>query len=121
MKNQEHMEDWRGDMVEDMELLASHIRACTDEDTELERFSHSKLETWHNCNRNFMYKYDLNNYVSGDSIATTIGSICHYVLELKGRCKMEGRSVDYDHLVSVLMNGCDEEKLLGINDIKLKY
>lgn len=108
-------------MTEDMDLLISHVRAYTDEDADLERFSHSKLETWHNCNRSFMYKYELGNYAGGDSIATTIGSICHYVLELKGRCKMEGRPVDYDYLTDVLMKGCEEEKLLGINDIKLKY
>ena len=111
-------------MAEDIKLMLSKIRPYNEEtDSNLEKFSHSKLECFDHCPRNFMLKYRYNNYLGIDSVATAVGSIVHKVLELKGICKMEKKEVDYEYLKEVLMNGYkdNEESLIGINKIKIEF
>lgn len=111
-------------MAENIELMLEHIRPYNEKtDADLEKFSHSKLECFEHCPRNFMFKYRYHNYLMTDSIATAIGSIVHKVLELKGIYKMNHQEVDYDYLKDVLMNGYEDEneKLIGVNKIKIDF
>jgi RecB family exonuclease len=56
-----------------------------------------------------------------------LGSLCHYILEQKGKALANGETVDYNKLNDLLMNGVKEtnektkEELLGVNQLKRKY
>lgn len=109
-------------MAEDIQLMLQHIRVYDPEkDAHLPKYSHSKAEKFTSCNRAFMYKYKYENYPKSDSISTELGSIVHRVLEYKALMKMEGKPIDYDFLHNVLFEGDEEENLIGVNKIKLKY
>lgn len=109
-------------MAEDIQLMLQRVRAYDPEkDADLPRYSHSKAEKFTSCNRAFMYKYKYGNYPKSDSISTELGSIAHRVLECKALMKMEGKTIDYDFLHKLLFEGDEEEKLIGVNKIKLKY
>ncbi|MBL4951069.1 PD-(D/E)XK nuclease family protein [Neobacillus sp. YIM B02564] len=45
-----------------------------------QKYSFSRLETFHNCKRNFYYTYILDNR-SGESIYTYLGTVCHELTE----------------------------------------
>lgn len=110
-----------------MQELLNRIRPVTEDDKELPVFSYSKIEVFKNCPLQYRYKYIEKKYSQDTSIALELGSLCHYVLEQKGRMIAEGQVVNYDKLNDILMNGVTEtdektkEKLLGVNQLKRKY
>ena len=110
------------------EVLNNKIRKVTEEDKKkLTRVSYSKLDVLESCPYKFKLKYIDGNYANATSIALELGTLCHKVLELKGRYKMENRPVDYDYLKEVLENGITEktekgeEVILGVNVLRKKY
>lgn len=110
-----------------MQELLNRIRPTTENDKELPVFSYSKIEVFKNCPLQYRYKYIEKKYSQDTSIALELGSLCHYVLEQKGRMVADGQAVNYDKLNDILMNGTTEtdektkEKLLGVNQLKKKY
>lgn len=110
-----------------MQELLNRIRPVTETDKELQVFSYSKLEVFKNCPLQYRYKYIEKKYSQDTSIALELGSLCHYVLEQKGRMIAAGRNVNYDRLNDILLDGVSEvdektkEKLLGVNQLKRKY
>lgn len=112
-------------------ILQPYVRPVTDEDRNtLPTFSHSKLECFENCE--FMYdkKYNQKKYSSDTSIALELGTLCHLVLELKGRMLTDDENfgvVNYDKLIDILENGFDEitekskEHIPGLVELKGKY
>lgn len=110
-----------------MQELLNRIRPATENDKELPVFSYSKIEVFKNCPLQYRYKYIEKKYSQDTSIALELGSLCHYVLEQKGRMVADGQAVNYDKLNDILMNGTTEtdektkEKLLGVNQLKKKY
>ena len=110
-----------------MQELLNRIRPVTETDKELPVFSYSKLEVFKNCPLQYRYKYIEKKYSQDTSIALELGSLCHYVLEQKGRMIAAGRNVNYDRLNDILLDGVSEvdektkEKLLGVNQLKRKY
>ena len=110
-----------------MQELLNRIRPVTDDDKNLPVFSYSKMEVFKNCPLQFRYKYIEKKYSQDTSIALELGSLCHYVLEQKGRMIVSGETVDYEKLNDILMNGVTEtdektkEELLGVNQLKRKY
>lgn len=110
-----------------MQELLDRIRSVTDEDKELPMFSYSKLEVFKNCPLQYRYKYIEKKYSQDTSIALELGSLCHYVLEQKGKMIASGQAVDYNRLNDILLNGVKEtdektkEELLGVNKLKRKY
>ena len=110
-----------------MQELLNRIRPVTDDDKNLPVFSYSKMEVFKNCPLQYRYKYIEKKYSQDTSIALEFGSLCHYVLEQKGKMIVSGETVDYEKLNDILMNGVTEtdektkEELLGVNQLKRKY
>ena len=110
-----------------MQELLNRIRPVTDDDKNLPVFSYSKMEVFKNCPLQYRYKYIERKYSQDTSIALELGSLCHYVLEQKGKMIVSGETVDYEKLNNILMNGVTEtdektkEELLGVNQLKRKY
>lgn len=110
-----------------MKELKERIRSVTDKDKGLPTFSYSKIEAFKNCPLQYRFKYLDKKYSKDTSISLELGSLCHYVLELKGKMVASGQAVDYGKLHSVLQNGVTEtnektkEKLLGVAQLKKKY
>ena len=110
-----------------MQELLNRIRPVTDDDKNLPVFSYSKMEVFKNCPLQYRYKYIEKKYSQDTSIALELGSLCHYVLEQKGKMIVLGETVDYEKLNNILMNGVTEtdektkEELLGVNQLKRKY
>lgn len=110
-----------------MQELLNRIRPVTDDDKNLPVFSYSKMEVFKNCPLQYRYKYIEKKYSQDTSIALELGSLCHYVLEQKGKMVVSGETVDYEKLNDILMNGVTEtdektkEELLGVNQLKRKY
>ena len=110
-----------------MQELLNRIRPVTDDDKNLPVFSYSKMEVFKNCPLQYRYKYIEKKYSQDTSIALALGSLCHYVLEQKGKMIVSGETVDYEKLNDILMNGVTEtdektkEELLGVNQLKRKY
>ena len=110
-----------------MQELLNRIRPVTDDDKNLPVFSYSKMEVFKNCPLQYKYKYIEKKYSQDTSIALELGSLCHYVLEQKGKMIVSGETVDYEKLNDILMNGVTEtdektkEELLGVNQLKRKY
>lgn len=110
-----------------MQELLNRIRPVTEKDRELPVFSYSKLEVFKNCPLQYKYKYIEKKYSQDTSIALEIGSLCHYVLEQKGRMVAAKQNVDYNKLDNILLDGVSEvdektkEELLGVSQLKRKY
>ena len=110
-----------------MQELLNRIRPVTDDDKNLPVFSYSKMEVFKNCPLQYRYKYIEKKYSQDTSIALELGSLCHYVLEQKGKMIVSGETVNYEKLNDILMNGVTEtdektkEELLGVNQLKRKY
>lgn len=110
-----------------MQELIGKIRFVTENDRELPVFSYSKIEVFKNCPLQYRFKYIEKKYSQDTSLALELGSLCHYVLESKGKMIVSGQSADYEKLNDILMNGVTEtdektkEKLLGVRQLKRKY
>ena len=108
--------------------LKNKIRSIiVNDDKNLPTFSYSKIEVYKNCPMQYKIKYIDKKYSSDTSLALELGSLCHYVLEQKGKTITAKKEVDYDKLVEILHSGVIEtdektkECLLGIDSLKKKY
>lgn len=100
------------------EILKPYIRKVTKEDKKkLPTFSYSKMEVFKTCPFQYDKKYNGKMRTNDTSIALELGSLCHYVLEMKG--KMLQDEVDYDFLKNIEIYGADG--LLGTKELKKKY
>ena len=81
-----------------MQELKDRVRPITDKDKGLPTFSYSKIEVFKNCPLQYRFKYMDKKYSQDTSIALELGSLCHYVLEQKGKMIASGQVVDYDKL-----------------------
>lgn len=115
-----------------MQELINKIREVTQEDREkLPKISYSALEVLKNCPLQFKFKYRDKKYTNDTSLALELGSLCHYVLEQKGKSLVEGKTVDYQELFRILENGvvvtdgdnvnAVKEHLFGTDMLKGKY
>lgn len=87
-------------------MLLEHIRPVTDEDREkLPMFSYSRLEQYKNCPMSYKLKYVDQKTTDDTSLALELGSLCHYVLETKGKMLKEDGVVRYSELDEILNNG----------------
>lgn len=110
--------------------LSRYVRPVTEKDRKTQPFySYSKLDGFKKCPYQFNIKYNLGRYTSDTSLALEQGSLCHYVLEQKGRYLKSGQPVDYMALLKILHEGVhpDEndtktkENLSGIEEQKARY
>lgn len=80
-----------------------------------------------NCPYQYQLKYIEEKYSDDTTIALELGSLCHAVLEHKGKMIAAEKEVNYEKLEDMLNNGITEtdEKtktaLPGINKLKRKY
>ena len=94
---------------------------------ELERISFSKLSTFEQCPRKFLFKYEQKKRSDTTSLALEIGTISHYGMELIGQALIDGRKPDYEHIKKVVMDGYDEKHenvtvhIPGVTELKEKY
>lgn len=111
------------------DLLLEKIRQVTEEDREtLPVFSYSKMDTFKTCPFQYNKKYNEKKYTHDTSLALELGSLCHYVLEQKGKMMLQNNGYVYwDELDRILHNGVTEtdektqETLLGVEELKKKY
>ena len=109
------------------EILRPYIRAVTEKDKWLPKFSYSKIEQFLNCPLGYNFKYNKGMYSKDTSIALELGSLCHYVLEQKGKAKINNEAINYKDLHKILNDGTivtDQktwEYLSGVEDLKKKY
>lgn len=110
------------------EYLRNKVRCVTEEDRKkLPTFSYSKLDVFKNCPFQYNKKYNEGMYTNDTSIALELGSLCHYVLEQKGKMIVAGQTVDYNMLQDILQNGVTEvdektkEEIPGVIQLKKKY
>lgn len=110
------------------EILLPHIREVRPEDRgKLPVFSHSKLEQFKNCAMAYDFKYNQKMSTKDTSIALELGSLCHLVLEMKGRMLNGEIPFDRDVLDKILEEGYDEvnektkDHIPGVKELKSKY
>ena len=111
-----------------MQELQNKIKSnTTKEQNFLPTFSYSKIEVYKNCPMQYKLKYIDGKYSKDTSLALELGSLCHYVLEQKGKMIKAKEQINYDILLNYLNNGVtitDEktkEQLIGIENLKKKY
>lgn len=111
-----------------LETILSKIRPVEDADRgNILTVSYSKLSLFEQCAMKYKLKYIDGNYSESKTLPLELGTILHKGLEIKGRDKIEGKSVDYDYIKASVVEGCEEETdkstsfLPGINDIKMRY
>ena len=112
------------------EILKDFVRPVTEDDQGLPVFSYSKMEVYKNCPYQYDLKYNQKKRSVDTTIALELGTLCHYVLEMKGKAIKDGKEVDYDLLNRILLDGVTEvdesdektkETILGLTDLKKKY
>lgn len=110
-----------------MQNLYKRIRSVTEKDRgKLPVFSYSKIEVFRNCPMQYKIKYIDKKFTSETTLALELGNICHYVLEQKGKMKIN-ETINYEQLNDILYNGTtitDEktkQSLLGVDALKRKY
>ena len=107
--------------------IQNKIRKVTKDDKSLPMFSYSKLDTYKQCPYRYKMKYVDGKTTDDTTLALELGSLCHYVLEQKGRMLYDNGQGDYEKLHYILQHGTTEtdektkECLLGINELKKKY
>jgi hypothetical protein len=110
-----------------LQELLDKVRSVTEADSNLQVFSYSKMEVFKNCPMQYKFKYIEKKYTNDTSIALELGSLCHAILERKGKMIANGETVDYERLNDWLHNGIHEldaktrEELLGVDALKKKY
>ena len=121
------------DLIEDYnksmdEFFKGKVRAVTEADREvLPRLSYSGLETFRNCEYQYHLKYGEKKYTKETTLALELGSLCHFILELKCNYIKAGKPVDYDYLHFILKYGSidtnekTKEHILGVDELKRKY
>lgn len=106
--------------------LIDRIRPAT-EDDKLEYFSYSKLDVFDNCPYRYKLQYIDNMRSTVSSLAVEIGTLLHKILEIKARCLIENKPIDYAYLKDVLDHGIEEhtekgnEKIEGLDRLSAKY
>ena len=96
------------------------VRPVTDYDRDqLEKFSFSKLDTFDQCGLKFLLKYREGLRAPERSLALDLGSLCHLVLELKGKALSGGKPINYARLSDIMVNGIKD--LPGINTLRKRY
>ena len=118
-------------MTRNERILLEHIRPVTNEDRKnLPMFSYSRLEQYKNCPMSYKLKYVDQKTTDDTSLALELGSLCHYVLETKGKMLKEDGVVNYEVLSNLLDQGLvnanedstkPTEQMLGVNALRPKY
>lgn len=112
-----------------MQELLDKLRGVTEEDRNtLPTYSYTKLDVFKKCPMQYKIKYvDYKRPEDESTLAMELGSICHYVLEAKGKMISNGQDIDYEILNTLLLNGAVEidekttKPILGVNELKKKY
>lgn len=102
------------------------------EDENLPVFSYSKLDVYKKCPYRYKEQYIDGNREDISSLAMDLGTLCHYVLEQKGRQKVSGKNIDYNLLEKILQDGIipesanpsgskPQDKILGLTELRAKY
>ena len=60
-----------------------------------ERFSYSKIDTYSQCGFRYKLRYVDKHYVTGDSVATELGTVIHETEEAIAKAIQAGEAVNY--------------------------
>lgn len=111
-----------------LEDVLAKIRPVEDADRgKLLTVSYSKLSLFEHCAMRYKLKYIDGNYSESKTLPLELGTILHKGLEIKGRNKIEEKTVDYDYITTSVVEGCEEKTdkstsfLPGTKDIKKRY
>jgi hypothetical protein len=95
--------------------------------SQLEKFSYSKLDLFDQCKYKYKLKYIDGNYSNSSTLVLELGTIAHKGLELKFRSLIHNKMPDYNYIKEAVINGIEEatdkEKkfLKGVNQLKKDY
>lgn len=109
------------------ELLLAKIRPVTENDKGLPMFSYSGLSMLKQCPYQFDLKYNQNKRSTETTLALSLGTLLHYILEQKGKMLKANKAIDYDLLYQILENGTTQtdektqENILGLTELKKMY
>lgn len=87
-------------------------------------FSYSKIGVYKQCPFKYKLIYVDGHYIKTDSVATTFGTLIHYIEERIGIDLKEGKPIDYDYYRNLFLNielREEKETVLGCNLIKELY
>ena len=93
----------------------------------LEKISYSRLSTFEQCPRRFMYRYEQKKYSDTTSLSLEIGTIAHYGMELVAEALTKGLKPDYGYITQSVMDGYDEVDgdttvhIPGVTELREKY
>lgn len=110
-----------------MELEERVRKASVEDLKKIKSISYSAIEKYINCPYNYKLHYVDNKKCPQDAIHLDIGTLCHKVLELKGRAKIKKEPIDYRYLADVFLEGIEEktdkglEKIHGLKDLYDKW
>lgn len=116
--------------MEDVKLLEGKIRPIKEEDKKnLTKYSFSKIDQFLSCPYAYDLKYNKGQYPEQNAIYLDLGTLCHKILELKGRSIIDNNPqyTDIDALKVILEKGITEktdkglEEIIGLEDIKKKF
>lgn len=77
--------------------------------------SYSRLETYEKCPYKYKLKYIDKNYSSDSAIALDVGTLCHYIMEMKYK------DINNDELLDIFVNGKEDENIMGIKQLDEYY
>lgn len=100
-----------------MEDLFVKVRSFNpDEDKAIPYYSYSKIDTFKKCPFKFKLVYKDEKRTDTSDLARDLGTLCHYILELKGNMKKEGLEIDYPALEDTFIRGKIVEDKYKNND-----
>lgn len=103
-----------------MELLFSKVRLYNrQEDSKLPTFSYSKIDVYKKCPFRYKLLYIENRRdIMRDTLPTEMGTLCHYILESKGKSILNNETINTDNLFNTLEQGYIPEINLKDGSVK---
>ena len=83
----------------------------TEEIKPLERYSYSKISTYHQCPMKFKIHYLDKNYLFSSSIATEFGTLTHECEEQIALALQAGQPINYTPLKNKFIIGCRKHRV----------
>lgn len=98
----------------------------TNNNNKIEKFSYSKLNTYEGCAYKYKLQYIDKHFVDSSTIANEFGTLVHLVEETIAKDIIANNNepyfmIDDSKYIDLFINGNEEEKVLGIKDLKAKY
>ena len=85
----------------------------------LEKYSYSKLATYKDCPYKFKLIYIDKHFIESSSIATSFGTLIHYIEECIAKDIQNNIKIDYDKYIKLFIEiNNEEDKIFGVYKLK---